>query len=796
MAPPATESVSSNLSKLTVPQLKALCKERRITGYSKLTKAGLLQKLAESAQTAAAASTTPLQDHQATHKTPSSTVVSSGLHANEVQNPKGSPTTDEITQVTCQPARDRSDAPTLTISTDTTVTTTPLASELPGRLQNRPVTGTTSTQRTSGEKRLAHTDISVPSKRIRTSPTFATATNVGHENVVPKTLTPQPKHPQLQVVDHSVPKAPKVPAQRKRSLYGSTSNLARDTSLTTSGTKETGSATRVRLATEIPELSQNRTVASQKTSEPEAKRTAHTATPVPTIRGGGTSLSRTIGASHNLPTPKPALQQELLVDPSFFKVPEVPAPPKRSLHDHVATSKKQPTRTSNSSAVAPKIAGQTRFKPLKPKLMEPNQARSEPPRAPMSSVTPIGVDPALPFNVYTKPLPTLSHITFPPKASERKWVYRWAIILSAISPTDRGTCMVVSRTFRYAVYLSATHLLSKNYAGRRLDAVFEQHPKNMTNFWPYLRFRTSEVSGRRLAFKQSFLGRYTCSMGYDPLSEHLWTSPDDKKQVDLALRFVLTRMWFAVSIGAFGHDASRWSKSVIRDVREVIKGEIWQVISQCNDTGKCGSYYVLEATCEVIGRPSTSQEQHALGYGLRVDWSTWISQRSGAPLDAGPCSLLECVKWSNAEDYHLGISKVWLRRVQDQDENNVAKRTVAQKYILASVVANGISGQWMSTSAMAQEFAGLPDKNALGARSAGRSVNAMNMYLPAHHHIESVHFTTANGDALHAAVAVVQTPGREYYVLRDNGMQVGYEEEGIPDVWQQILGCDALGRVR
>lgn len=122
-----------------------------------------------------------------------------------------------------------------------------------------------------------------------------------------------------------------------------------------------------------------------------------------------------------------------------------------------------------------------------------------------------------------------------------------------------------------------------------------------------------------------------------------------------------------------------------------------------------------------------------------------------------------------------------------------------------------ISGPWMSTSAMAQEFAGLPDNNAaLGSRTAGRSVNTVNMYLPAyvtfilscacnadpcsHHHIESVHFTTSKGEALHTAVAVVQTPGREYYVLRDNGMQVGCEEEGIAEVWQRILGCDTLGR--
>jgi len=46
---------------------------------------------------------------------------------------------------------------------------------------------------------------------------------------------------------------------------------------------------------------------------------------------------------------------------------------------------------------------------------------------------------------------------------------------------------------------------------------------------------------------------------------------------------------------------------------------------------------------------------------------------------------------------------------------------------------------------------------------------------------------------LHPAVAVVQTPGREYFILRDNGMQIGCEEEGVAFAWMEILGCDARG---
>ena len=46
---------------------------------------------------------------------------------------------------------------------------------------------------------------------------------------------------------------------------------------------------------------------------------------------------------------------------------------------------------------------------------------------------------------------------------------------------------------------------------------------------------------------------------------------------------------------------------------------------------------------------------------------------------------------------------------------------------------------------------------------------------------------------MHSALAVVQTPHREYYVLRDNGMQVGCEEDGVAEVWQEVLRCNARG---
>ncbi|KAF9242561.1 hypothetical protein BU15DRAFT_43896 [Melanogaster broomeanus] len=452
----------------------------------------------------------------------------------------------------------------------------------------------------------------------------------------------------------------------------------------------------------------------------------------------------------------------------------------------------------SNGTVPHRIPGSGRFRPLTiSRLRLPLRPDREDRRNPPTIVpctTSKAVDSALLLKFPIMPVPPLFNISLPPKASERRKVHRWAIILSALSGEDRQACCLVSRTLRYAVYLSAAHILSRHYPGRRLDAVLEQYPQNMTNFWPYLRLRTDEAFARRQAFKRSFLGRYTDSLSYDPLSGHLWASPDDEKQVEIALRrFVLTRMWFAVSIGAYGHDSSAWTKTIVKNVREVVKDEIWRVDVQYSSTTE--AFYVLEATCEVIGHPpSLEQNQMVAGHLLRADWTAYIIGRlsqSSPPAALGRFSLLGSVRWSNSEDYCQGISKVWLYRVSDQDEGAIAKRGVAEKYILASVVANGISGRWMSTSAMAQEFAGLPGNDNVGSRATAPPVN---MYLPTHHHVESVHFTTSKGKDLHPAVAVVQTSAREYYILRENGMQVGCEEDGVAEVWQQILHCDSIGR--
>jgi hypothetical protein len=62
------------------------------------------------------------------------------------------------------------------------------------------------------------------------------------------------------------------------------------------------------------------------------------------------------------------------------------------------------------------------------------------------------------------------------------------------------------------------------------------------------------------------------------------------------------------------------------------------------------------------------------------------------------------------------------------------------------------------------------------------------------HHVESVHLAAANGRALHAALAIVQTPARAFWVLRANGLPIGCEDAGgVADAWQALLWCNAEG---
>lgn len=159
----------------------------------------------------------------------------------------------------------------------------------------------------------------------------------------------------------------------------------------------------------------------------------------------------------------------------------------------------------------------------------------------------------------TLPIPQLTCITLPPSLTQRKRVQHWAIIFSGLTDAERRCCVLVSRTFRYAgnynilslssitdtwliayiVYLSASHILRQRHTGLRLSQDIAQYSQAMTNMWPYLRVRENEAAERRRAYEASFLGTFMRTRGLpEPIAARLWSSPDDHRQIGMALRYV------------------------------------------------------------------------------------------------------------------------------------------------------------------------------------------------------------------------------------------------------------------
>jgi hypothetical protein len=59
----------------------------------------------------------------------------------------------------------------------------------------------------------------------------------------------------------------------------------------------------------------------------------------------------------------------------------------------------------------------------------------------------------------------------------------------------------------------------------------------MTDMWPYLRIRENEVATRRRIYKESFIAGFY--KDFEPISSKIWSSPDNPKQYEVAIRLVL-----------------------------------------------------------------------------------------------------------------------------------------------------------------------------------------------------------------------------------------------------------------
>jgi len=161
----------------------------------------------------------------------------------------------------------------------------------------------------------------------------------------------------------------------------------------------------------------------------------------------------------------------------------------------------------------------------------------------------------------------------------------------------------------------------------------------------------------------------------------------------------MSKSWFAISKCPSPSDTIPWLHSVVVGVREVVPNEIWEVTTMTVAQGPIAAvreaFYVLEPTCEVIGRPPTiptplpetiPHTRHSLP--IRADWSEYVIDRIISPAEAPGQRLLNRVQWANYEEYQNGISRHWLTRTQGEGKVGQLKRRVAEKYVLASVVEN------------------------------------------------------------------------------------------------------------
>ena len=262
------------------------------------------------------------------------------------------------------------------------------------------------------------------------------------------------------------------------------------------------------------------------------------------------------------------------------------------------------------------------------------------------------------------------------------------------------------------MFLSASVILDRDFLGRRYAQIKQRYPVSMTNYWPYLRQRLDEVAERKCVFQRSFLPRLFGNRV--PISQDLWCSPDNEKQLVIATRyvncstklvstnachrFVMTRAWFSISVGSTLQQTG--TDAVVTDAQEIIKDEIWSVSTRSLITLESRTFYVLEQTCEVIGRATASprfgvgiqaqRELQTASFVPRVDWSDYVQTRllPQGFHEVAPSPLLSLLRSPNVEDYDKGVSKLWLRRIYTEGMVGEYKRIIAERYVMASVVAN------------------------------------------------------------------------------------------------------------
>ena len=425
------DSTQNHLKKLTVQQLKALCKERRISGYSKLTKAALIQKLTKSneplcSQTLTSLSSTTDDTTRAISHHPGLPVAGDVSH-HVVEGSTHPPT--NILDCTAE-------APQLPIPVDPgQVTDIGRSGSHPTPVSGPPSASVLSLE---NEASLVSQNAAVVAAKRKEKASLSSIQGSDSSNATGDS-----------VAVFKVPALPsKVLAARSNgSTILSVSQVGCDPSSTTNGKR----------------------LASAKDSSQESRKrlklVMHENVHVDRPRPSGDGLAMMESASE---PPEPHSHAPPVT--GRYQTPFKPVAPHATL---------SLMRTSGVPTA--------RFKPLvlnMPNTVSASAARHHVPMNP--PIQPGGISPLvshshLDFRPY--PAVSLSPIPKPPSLSQRKRIPRWAIVFSRLPISDLIVCAQVSRTLRYAGTVlsffpsSSTHpTLSVYFSCVSTQARFQRSP--------------------------------------------------------------------------------------------------------------------------------------------------------------------------------------------------------------------------------------------------------------------------------------------------------------------------------
>jgi hypothetical protein len=395
---------SMDFTKLTVPQLKAVCKERRITGYSKLGKVALLQKLTDHGGSAIG--------------TPSSSKTTTNVVSQDAPRMPvypGLAIAETLASVAikkpCAPQK-----PRVVPSSSSSMRQSP--SILPGISSVR-------------DRHLAFSLGNDGTLHAMSPPVLGMSSESSH--IHPATALSRLKRPADLLNDDAIPDISNKKSKRPQNLFAEANTSAAPSNVISVQNQVPSSDKRysisvapplvpkpakaqIGFASQFPALVQPAAISSKQSTTflPPSIRlrpTLHTGSPSMLISSNivNTALApQTIETVHKATLPGKRFKP-LVLKRDFTSPQSMPS----AEHYHKAAS------TSLISDV---------------------QAASN------STVPLRHLDfPQVPFS----PL-TLVSISLPPKLSKRKHVHRWSVILSGLSDNERRQCVLVSRTFRYS----------------------------------------------------------------------------------------------------------------------------------------------------------------------------------------------------------------------------------------------------------------------------------------------------------------------------------------------------------